>query len=87
MPFDYMHADVNEAYADEMKPKAKEVHLVALRERAALLFRLGYTKEETAERLRQNVTWDFDMWAASVPDFYREIDALVEDVYRRKPTS
>lgn len=86
MPFDYMHPDVNEAHTDEMKTRAREAHLAGLRERAGMLFRLGYDKKETTSRLRQNVQWDYDMWADTLPDFYREIDALVADVFKRKPT-
>ena len=85
MPFDYMHPDVNDEYTEEMKPRAREAHLVGLRERAGMLFRLGYDKKETTRRLRMNVQWDYAVWSDNLPDFYKEIDALVDDVFKRKP--
>ena len=56
-----------------------------LEERAALLHRLGYSRERTRARLAQNVAWDFEIGAGPGPA-PAEIDAVVEAVFRRGGT-
>lgn len=85
MPFDYLHPDVNPKYTEATKANAEKAHLQAIKERAAMLHRLGYSKEDAIRRLEQNVEWDFDKWADRLPSFYEQITAIVEQIYRRKP--
>lgn len=55
-----------------------------LEDRAALLYRLGYTKQAAKSRLRANVQWDYELRGKprSV-ETEREIDKLVDAVYKR----
>jgi hypothetical protein len=52
-----------------------------LEERAALLFRLGYSAKHAKQRLRANVEWDFEL--TSKPKHVGEVDKIVDSVYRR----
>jgi hypothetical protein len=53
-----------------------------LEERAALLFRLGYSQARARARIGANVGWDFEIGAGEPPPS-KEIDAAVDAVYRR----
>ena len=82
MPFDWYQPDVPPTDA---ATKATRMYELELAERAALLLRLGYTREETTLRLRTNVEWDFEMHRAPV---HRErLDAIVDNVYQRRGMS
>ena len=83
MPFDYLHSDQDPRFEKHIGPHARDAHVLGLRERAAMLRRLGYSRDDTVRRLEQNVEWDFDKWAQKLPDFYEEIPAIVDAVYRR----
>src|SRR2546421_12717698 len=62
--------------------KAREaMYLAELRERAALLRRLNYSREEARARLRANLAWDFEL--SGTPGFAGKIDGIVDEVYRR----
>ena len=52
-----------------------------LEERAALLFRLGYSKKRAQKRLQANVSWDFELH--DKPKHLSEIDRIVDEVFRR----
>ena len=52
-----------------------------LQDRAQLLQRLRYTKEQTKARLLANTTWDFELHGR--PKHAAEIERIVEEVYRR----
>jgi hypothetical protein len=52
-----------------------------LEARAALLYRLGYPAARTKARLRANLAWDFELHGR--PKLEREIDKIVDVVYRR----
>jgi hypothetical protein len=60
--------------------KAAAMYENELRERAALLMRLGYSKDETKARLRGNVRWDFELQAQAAPHL-RKVGAIVDKVY------
>lgn len=83
MAFDYLEPDKNPAFEEAIRPHARDAHLQGLRERAALLRRFGYSRDEVIRRLEQNVEWDFDLWAKQLPDFYSQIPALVDDLFGR----
>ena len=63
MPFPWYHPDVPREYTDR-PDKALQMYTLELKERAALLMRLGYSQEETIVRLRGNVRWDFELHRA-----------------------
>jgi hypothetical protein len=55
-----------------------------LEDRAALLHRLGYSKDRAKARLRANVQWDYELHGKPrSPETDREIDKLVDAVWRR----
>jgi hypothetical protein len=56
-----------------------------LEERAALLYRLGYSQRRCKARLHANVSWDFELH--SRPRHAAEIDRIVDAVYRRGGTT
>lgn len=61
--------------------KRETMYLRELEERAALLFRLRYSKDEARRRLRGNVQWDFELHRK--PAFLSKVDALVEQTWKR----
>jgi hypothetical protein len=73
--------------AKRLKPdpaKRDEMLRHEMEDRAALLLRLGYSKNDAKARLRANVAWDYELRGKprSV-ETDREIDKLVDAVYRR----
>ena len=78
MPFLWYQPDVPEEYANAGN-KAAAMYEAELRERAALLMRLGYSKEETKTRLRGNVRWDFELHGE--PAHLKRVNSLVDKVY------
>jgi hypothetical protein len=60
---------------------AKAMYRHDLEERAALLYRLGYTAKRCKQRLFANVAWDFEM--NHRPSHADEVDRIVDAVYRR----
>jgi hypothetical protein len=53
-----------------------------LRERAALLLRLGHSQERVKKRLLANVAWDFEM--NGTPRHEQTIDKIVNEVFARR---
>lgn len=83
MPFSWYHPDVPQAYA-VAGSKAERMYRLELRERAALLMRLGFSKEETVSRLRGNVRWDFELH--DQPEHLGVVDEVVEQVFKTRST-
>jgi hypothetical protein len=52
-----------------------------IEDRAALLMRLGYKAAAVKSRLKKSVDWDFDM--NKTPEHAREVERIVDDVYKR----
>jgi hypothetical protein len=64
--------------------KRDEVLRQELEDRAALLLRLGYSKQAAKARLRSNVAWDYELRGKPrTVETDREIDKLVDAVWRR----
>jgi hypothetical protein len=59
----------------------EEMYRRELEERAALLYRLGYSAKRTKARLAANVTWDFELHGR--PRHAGEVDKIVDAVFRR----
>jgi hypothetical protein len=53
-----------------------------LESRAALLYRLGYSAKHVKARLRENLTWDFELHGK--PKHDKDIDRIVDAVFRRQ---
>lgn len=78
MPFAWYHPDVPPEYTTAPQ-KAAAMYEAELRDRAQLLMRLGYSKEETKLRLRGNVLWDFELHGK--PAHLKRVNAIVDKVY------
>jgi hypothetical protein len=55
-----------------------------LRDRAAILFRLGYTAEAATKRLSAQVAWEHHARPSGLSD--AEIGKAVRDTYARRPS-
>jgi hypothetical protein len=58
------------------------MYVLELKERAALLMRLGYDKAETTARLRGNVRWDFEL--NEKPAHLAKVEEVVDKVYQAR---
>ena len=63
------------------QPKRDDMYRRELEDRAALLYRLGYSAKRCKARLAANVAWDFEMHGR--PRHAAEVDKIVDAVYRR----
>lgn len=86
MPFDYLHSSVPKSYRNAGE-KAEAQYLRELEQRAALLFRLGYARDEAVARLRGNLAWDWE--CNPNPDFVAKLKesvaVVVERIYSKPP--
>ncbi|MEK6607940.1 MAG: hypothetical protein AABZ30_09790 [Myxococcota bacterium] len=62
--------------------RREAMYLHELEERAALLFRLRYGRDEIARRLRGNLRWDFELCAPPARLLAR-VEAIVDEVCKR----
>ena len=79
MPFPWYHADVPVEYRSR-PDRALQMYVHELKERAALLMRLGFSKEEATSRLKGNVGWDYELHGK--PTHLGKVEDVVEAVYR-----
>lgn len=84
MPFDYMHVQIPEEFRNAPE-KAKAMYRQELKERAAMLRRLGYDEAEVLMRLTTNVRWDWEANEAPsiIEELKGELPAIVKEVYSR----
>jgi hypothetical protein len=78
-PFDWMLARRNPEVARAQKARREAMYRTEIEDRARLLSRLGYSKEDARTRLRANVHWDFD--AGSGPVTAGDVDAIIDRVF------
>jgi hypothetical protein len=78
-PFDWMVAKRNPEVARAQKARRDAMYRTELEDRAGLLSRLGYSKENARTRLQANVRWDFEGGRGPVPA--GDVDAIVERVF------
>jgi hypothetical protein len=79
MPFDWMEPKRNPEYVRTLKAKREAMYRAEIEERAALLQRLGYTREATKNRLAAQLGWDFEGNGSPLPA--AQLDALLERLY------
>ena len=79
MPFPWYRPDLPEDLQTN-PDRVQKMFILELKERAALLMRLGYDKAEAAARLRGNVRWDFELHSS--PEHLARVDEVVEEVFR-----
>jgi hypothetical protein len=78
-PFDWLETPKRKTKADNQR--RDEMYRRELEDRAALLFRLGYSSKRAKARLAGNVAWDFELHGR--PRHAAEVDKIVDAVYRR----
>jgi len=79
MPFDWYEPDVPPS---DTRAKAQRMYAREIAERAALLRRLGYDRQETVRRLRGEVKWDFELHGQ--PEHLEQVEAIVDQVFQRR---
>jgi hypothetical protein len=59
-----------------------------LGQRAAMYYRLRFSKERALDRLRANVAWDYSVGAVGRPSWLTddELEKIVNTTYARRPT-
>ncbi|HEY3355770.1 MAG TPA: hypothetical protein VGQ83_21135 [Polyangia bacterium] len=82
MPFPWLHPSIPTEYRKTFARKAEAVFVQELEERAALLQRLNYSKQDAAARLRANVRWEHEPRPAP-SKLIERVDAIVDAVYAR----
>ncbi|HVZ73262.1 MAG TPA: hypothetical protein VHJ20_12865 [Polyangia bacterium] len=80
-PFDWMVAKRSPDVARAQKAKFGAMVRTEIEERAALLHRLGYTKDDARARLQANARWDFEGSKANGPVSAAQIDAIVDRTF------
>ena len=85
-PFDWMESRRPDPVrqAEKQKERREAMYRVEMEERAALLQRLGQSKEKVRQRLSANLDWDFPGGASPVPP--AALDAIVDRVFGQTPT-
>jgi hypothetical protein len=78
-PFDWMVAKRNPDAARAQKARREAVYRTELEDRAALLSRLGQSKDAARARLQANTRWDFP--AGDGPVTAAQVDAIVDRVF------
>jgi hypothetical protein len=78
-PFDWMEAKRNPEAARGQKARREAMYRTELEDRAALLQRLGHSKDSARARLQANVAWDFEGSASPIGG--TQIDAIVDRVF------
>ncbi|MDP8247478.1 MAG: hypothetical protein P9M00_05025 [Candidatus Tritonobacter lacicola] len=61
------------------KSPFQKMHMYEIKDRATILRGLDYPRAEAKKRIKQNIEWEFDF--LPMPDFYREVDNIVDYVY------
>jgi len=78
-PFDWMDPRRNPERGKIEKARREAMYRGELEERAALLHRLGYTKDKARARLAANLAWDFPAGAKPLDD--AALDAIVDRLF------
>jgi hypothetical protein len=78
-PFDWMVAKRNPEVARAQKARREAMYRTELEDRAALLHRLGYSKDSARARLQANARWDFA--GGDGPITGAEIDAIADRAF------
>ncbi len=77
--FDYLETPKRRTKQDTQR--RDEMYRRDIEERAALLYRLGYSSKKAKARLAGNVAWDFELHGR--PRHAADVDKIVDAVYRR----
>jgi hypothetical protein len=78
-PFDWMEPKRNPEAAKAQRGRREAMYRSELEERAALLQRLGRSRDEARARLRANMAWDFERGGSPLGP--AQVDAIVDKVF------
>lgn len=78
-PFEWLTPHRNADYERAQKGRREAMYRLELEERAALLHRLGHTKERARARLAANLGWDFSPGPSPLTP--EALDAIVDRVF------
>lgn len=82
MGFDWWCPKRNESWERRLSGRFEEAIRREISERAALLARLGWSRDAALKRLQERVRWDFEM--SRVPTaIWKEIPSLVDQAFPR----
>jgi hypothetical protein len=81
MPFDWLNSKVPAEIVAQGADKFRAQQESEIRERSALLRRLGHSRAYTELRVRRNVAWAFEN-AGKSPLSDTQIKALVGEIYK-----
>lgn len=82
MPFSWYSPDVPTEYANAAE-KAHSMYKLEMGERAALLRRLGFDRDQVIARLKGNLNWDFEM--NQIPDdLMDQVEPVVDGVFAHR---
>jgi len=84
MAFEWYEVSAGGSRREDWPTKHAEAQRREVRERAALLMRLGRSKEQAVRRCQQNLTWQYELREGS--SVVAEVEALVAEVYGRTLT-
>lgn len=79
MPFDWMEPKRNPEFVRTLKAKREAMYRTEIEERAALLQRLGHTRDNVHRRLTAQIGWDFEQSTPPFPG--AQVDAILERLY------
>ena len=84
MSFDWYESTSPKSFPGNWAERAREATRHEVRERAALLMRLGRTQDQAIERCQQNIRWQYG--AGSSASVLDEVEGLVQEVFGRTLT-
>ncbi len=82
MPFDWLEPRVGQVVRRREAARTLEAHRRDVRDRAAILMRLGWSAADARERCRRALEWEHDL--APAPAVLSELDTLIAGVYERR---
>jgi hypothetical protein len=82
--FDWLTPRRNADYDKTQKARREAMYRLELEERAALLHRLGHSRERARARLAANLDWDFSPGASPLSP--AALDAIVDRVFGQANT-
>ncbi len=82
MPFSWFKSEIPTEFANAAE-KAMRMYQQELGERAALLRRLGFDRDQVIARLQGNLNWDFEM--NKCPDgLVDQVESIVDGVFAHR---
>lgn len=79
--FPWWETDLTGGSSTETTKRREAMYAREIEERAALFHRMGFTREDAKQRLRANLSWDFEQHAN--PKLLSKVDSMVEQIWKR----